>query len=190
MEVTDLLCFRTREEFREWLLENHHCKKFCWITTSRGSIPDAVPYLDAVEEALCFGWIDGTMKKLDDGKLVQRFSPRTKNSNWTELNKERARRLEKLGMMTEAGRRILPDLDAEFEIHPIILDALMEDALVYENFLNFPELYRKVHIYNMHHPMKMNEEEIFEKRLKKFIESTRENKMYGDWNDNGRLIDY
>lgn len=67
MEVTNLLCFSNRKEFREWLSDNHHCEKFCWITTGRGSTPAALPYLDAVEEALCFGWIDSTVKKLPDG---------------------------------------------------------------------------------------------------------------------------
>lgn len=91
-------------------------------------------------------------------------------------------------MMTDAGRTVLPDLDAEFEIHPTVLEALQKDPEVYKNFQEFPELYRRVHIYNIHAALRADEQEIFEKRLKKFIDNTKQNKMCGDWNDGGRLI--
>ena len=189
MEVTGLLEIRTREEFRKWLSNNHDKQRFCWITISKGSTHDSILYLDAVEEAICFGWIDGTIKKSDDGRLVQRFSPRQKKSNWTELNKERARRLERLGLMTDAGRRILPDMDEELVIHPTVHDALKADREVYNNFLKFPELYKRVHLYNIHHALEDGQHEIFQKRLDRFIENTKKNKMYGSWNDDGRLLE-
>lgn len=66
--------------------------------------PDTLPYLDIVEEALCYGWIDSTLKKLPDGRLAQRLSPRRTSSHWTELNRQRCRDLERRGLMTEAGR--------------------------------------------------------------------------------------
>jgi uncharacterized protein YdeI (YjbR/CyaY-like superfamily) len=69
-----------------------------------------LPYLEIVEEALCFGWIDSTLKKLPDGRLVQRLSPRRKGSHWTELNKERCRELESRGLMTDAGRKALKEI--------------------------------------------------------------------------------
>ena len=68
---------------------------------------DALAYIDIVEEALCFGWIDSTNKKLPDGRLAQRLSPRRKGSNWTELNKQRCLDLKQRGLMTEAGRDII-----------------------------------------------------------------------------------
>ena len=64
-------------------------------------------YNDAVEEALCFGWIDSTLKKLPDGRLAQRLSPRRKGSHWTELNRARCKELEERGLMTDAGRAAL-----------------------------------------------------------------------------------
>jgi len=67
-------------------------------------------YLDAAEEALSFGWIDGVKKKTPGSELAQRLSPRSKKSSWTELNKER-RRLEQLGLMRDEGRRFLPGMD-------------------------------------------------------------------------------
>lgn len=151
--------------------------------------PGAIQYLDAVEEALCFGWVDSTKKKLSPTEVAQRLSPRQKKSNWTELNKERIRRLEKLGLMKEEGRRVLPDMRLEsFIIDKEIEARLKEDDQAYQNFLNFPELYRRIRIDTIQ--SYRNEPELFNKRLDKFIKSTKENKMYGQWNDNGRLLDY
>ena len=110
MEITNLLEFTDRCQLREWLITNHHTAKYCWVTVFRTKIPrtDCMPYLDAVEEALCFGWIDSTLKKLPDGRLAQRLSPRTPKSHWTDLNKQRCADLERRGLMTDAGRAALP----------------------------------------------------------------------------------
>ena len=80
------------------------------IVQTQYNKPDTLPYLEIVEEALCFGWIDSTLKKLPDGRLVQRLSPRRKGSHWTELNKERCRNLESRGLMTDAGRKALKEI--------------------------------------------------------------------------------
>ena len=96
MEVTNLLTFTSRQQLREWLEHNHLTEKCCWVACNRSKTPrpDALPYIDIVEEALCFGWIDSTLKKL---------SPRRKGSHWTDLNKERCRQLEAAGLMTASG---------------------------------------------------------------------------------------
>ena len=106
MEITLLLEFSERLQLRDWLKENHASAKECWVTMSRSKNPPSgvLPYLDVVEEALCFGWIDSTLKKLPDGRLAQRLSPRRKKSHWTELNKQRCKELESRGLMTQAGR--------------------------------------------------------------------------------------
>ena len=109
MEITILLEFTQRQQLRDWLQENHASAKECWVVMSRAKNPVGVlPYLDVVEEALCFGWIDSTMKRLPDGRLAQRLSPRRKKSHWTELNKERCRRLIQEGKMTDAGLNVIP----------------------------------------------------------------------------------
>ena len=107
MEIVNLLHFKNRSELRQWLKENHRKEKCCWVVTYRSKCPEwpAIPYIDVVEEALCFGWIDSTLKKLPDGRLAQRLSPRRKNSHWTRLNMERCMDLEARGLMTPAGRR-------------------------------------------------------------------------------------
>ncbi|MBQ9297330.1 MAG: hypothetical protein IJ204_09085 [Paludibacteraceae bacterium] len=109
MEISNLLEYTSRTQLRAWLEANHATSGFCWVTMYRTKIPrtDCMPYLDVVEEALCFGWIDSTVKKLPDGRLAQRLSPRTRNSHWTELNKQRCADLEKRGLMTHAGREAL-----------------------------------------------------------------------------------
>ena len=109
MEVVNLLQFAERGELRQWLMENHAEERCCWVVTYRTKRPEleAIPYIDVVEEALCFGWIDSTLKRLPDGRLAQRLSPRRKDCHWTELNKQRCADLEQRGLMTEAGRREL-----------------------------------------------------------------------------------
>ncbi len=189
MEIENLLRVTTRLALRDWFEENSKTEKFCWVIVSITEQSEVIQYLDAVEEALCFGWIDGIKKKISDTELAQRLSPRKKNSNWTELNKERVRRLYQLGLMKEEGLRVLPDMRPEsFTIDADIKTRLKEDEQLYQNFINFPDLYQRIRIDTIQ--SYKNEPNIFNKRLNKFIENTRENKMYGQWNDNGRLINY
>ncbi len=189
MEIKNLIGVKTRQELRNWLEEHSNTERFCWVIVSMSKQSEVIQYLDAVEEALCFGWIDGIKKKISDTELAQRLSPRNKTSNWTELNKERVRRLDKLGLMKEEGLKILPDMRPEsFTINKDIETCLKEDEQLYRNFIHFPELYRRIRIDTIQ--SYRNEPDTFNKRLDKFIENTRENKMYGQWNDNGRLINY
>lgn len=113
MEVTHLFTFKHRNELRQWLIDNHSTQRECWVVSYRKKQPewDALLYIDIVEEALCFGWIDSTCKKLPDGRLVQRLSPRRKHSHWTQLNKQRCCELERRGLMTPAGLAALPQED-------------------------------------------------------------------------------
>lgn len=180
---------RNRADFRQWLIENHATQKECWIAVKRGKTPpaNALWYLDAVEEALCFGWIDSTLKNVD-GVTLQRFTKRSKNSYWSELNKERCRRLKRLGLMTESGRAACPDLDAEFIIIPEILTVFKSNTSAWANFCKFPTLYQRVRIDNIQRNIACPQ--MFESRLKKLIEASERNEMIGEWNDYNRLLDY
>lgn len=123
------------------------------------------------------------------GVTAQRLTPRKKNSLWSELNKERCRRMEKLGLMTDAGRAVLPDMSPSgFVIDNEILNALQSDTVVWNNFLSFPQLYRRVGIDTIQ--IKKKQSELFQSRLQKFIENTKKGIMYSEWNDNGRLLNY
>ena len=109
MEIGETLYVTTRQDFRKWLAANHNSKKEIWlIQYKKATKKPSLNYVEAVEEALCFGWIDGLEKSMDAERYALRFSPRRPKSNWTETNKERARRLLAEGMMTDAGRATLP----------------------------------------------------------------------------------
>ena len=180
----------SRSDFRRWLTENHDTASEVWVCVRRGKPNDEAVfwYLDAVEEALCFGWIDST-NKLVDGVRMQRFSPRKKNSLWTELNKERVRRLEKLGLMTEAGRAVLPDTNVDNFKPDEDIVAAMKKKRVWTKFCSFPPLYQRIRAYNVAF-YKKRDKEMFDKSLLHLIDETRKGRMFGEWNDCGRLIDY
>lgn len=149
MDFKNLLPAKNRDELRQWLLENHDKEAECWVVVKRGRPVDNETfwYIDAVEEAMCFGWIDSTTKKMDNGITAQRLAPRRKGSVWSELNKERCRRMERLGRMTDAGRAVLPDMsESGFVIDKDILMALQADAEIWENFQKFPPLYQRVRV--------------------------------------------
>ncbi len=103
MEIHNLLDAKSRAELREWLIQNHKTERECWVVVKRGRPTDdnTFWYIDAVEEALCVGWIDSTTKKIADNVTAQKLCPRKPRSNWSELNKERCRRMERLGLMPE-----------------------------------------------------------------------------------------
>lgn len=184
MEITLRLHTHLRQEWRKWLLDNHTSQKEVWLSVTQSDNQQGVLYLDAVEEALCFGWIDSTGKR-EDGVRWQRFSPRRKGSSWTELNKERCKRLERLGLMTDAGRAVIPD--APFVIDNEIVQALKADEVVWRNFSTLPELYVRIRIDNIQ-KLRRRDAEKYRMRLAKFIDNTRQGVMYGEWHDGGRLL--
>ena len=109
MEIGETIYLTTREEFRDWLEKNHKLRKEIWLIQYKKSTQKpSIPYTDAVEEAICFGWIDGLEKGMDDQRFAKRFMRRIPKSNWTEANIERARKMIVEGKMTEAGRALLP----------------------------------------------------------------------------------
>ena len=189
MDFKNLLPAKNRDELRQWFLENYDKENECWVVVKRGRPIDdgTFWYIDAVEEAMCFGWIDSTTKKMDNGITAQRLAPRRKESLWSELNKERCRRMERLGRMTDAGRAVLPDMTEKgFVIDPDVLRALQSDKEVWKNFQKFPPLYQRVRIDTIQ--IKKRQPELFQSRLQKLLENTRKGVMYGEWNDNGRLL--
>jgi len=109
MEIGETIYVATREEFRAWLDENHRIKKEIWlIQYKKVTKKPSLNYDEAVEEAICYGWIDGFKKGMEGDRFATRFTKRRQKSNWTETNKERARRMIEEGKMTEAGKITLP----------------------------------------------------------------------------------
>ena len=184
MQITNILKINTRKDLRDWLMANHDKSTHAWVPVLSKD-PDELSYLAVVEESICFGWIDSTKKRVDD-VFYQRISPRRKSGNWTELNKERARRLIKLGLMMPCGESALPDLSkGSFAIRDDVLKAIKSDAEIYANFQKLPPLYVRVRVDNIQsYPQG---DETYNLRLEKFLQNTKNNKLYGDWNDKGRL---
>ncbi len=186
MEISTTYKPTDRQDWRNWLEKNHALAHEIWLLLADFHGQHlTISYLDAVEEAICFGWIDGIQKRFSPHERAQRFTPRKKRSNWTELNKERARRLVRLGMMTEAGFATLPNLAAEFAVPPDIVEALQREPNAWTHFLTFPELYRRVRIGYIEEVRKNPHE--FHRRLQNFIQKTARNQLFGNWNDGGRL---
>lgn len=191
MEITKTFYPKNRKQWREWLRKNHKSAPDIWlIYYSKSSGKPRVPYNDAVEEALCFGWIDSTMKPVSEGCFAQRFSPRRKNSKLSELNKERVRRLIKARKMTRVGlESIQQHLDEKAKKSPgsdkfrkfimpkDILKELKADALVWKNFQQFPEHYKQIRVGWI--DGSRNRPEAFQKRLQYFLEMTAKNKKFG-----------
>ena len=189
METYNIIDCNSKEEFYDWLKKNHELENECYIKCKKGKIKpnsDEFYYIDAVYMALCFGWIDSTQKVIN-GIRYQRFSPRKKNSHWSELNKARYKWLIKNNLMTKSGYDALPNLEEYFEIDKDILKSLKKDKETWNNFNEFPELYKRIRIGNILREKKGSEP--YNKALKHFLEDTKDNNMYGDWDDNGRLKD-
>ena len=190
MEVTNLLDIHTREELYRWYQENHDKVSDFWLRVNRATADcsGVVRYVDAVEVALCFGWIDSTQKKIDGGKPVQHFTPRRKGSNWCERNLIRCRRLVRLGEMKPAGLAAAPDLDPSlFVFEDWVLDALKADEKAWRNYNSFPETYRRIRVDYVQHYRQTGREEEAQKALQRFVKDCHAGKMQPGWDDFGRL---
>ncbi len=102
--------FKSFEEMYSWLLENSKKEIELYVKVSRQkpeNCVDIISYYEAVEAALCFGWIDSTLRNIN-GKLIQRFSPRQKKTHWTNTNIERCIELNKRGLLTKEGKKACP----------------------------------------------------------------------------------
>lgn len=130
----------TRQQWRDWLTENQSTTKGVWLCSWRTPADGPrCPYPEAVEEAICFGWVDSTSMNLDESRNLQLFTPRRAKSSWTRLNRSRAAEMEERGLMTDAGRAAIaaakssgwwtildtvedlidpPDLVAALDAHP------------------------------------------------------------------------
>lgn len=103
--MSDAIIFTNREEFRKWL--NEHCLSSdgVWLLFSKGSGLKTIKADEALEEALCFGWIDGQMQRIDDNAYKKYFSMRRSKSKWSDKNKALVMKLEERGLMTDFGRK-------------------------------------------------------------------------------------
>jgi len=183
------LLFDNRTDWRQWLGENHDSSDGVWmIYYKKHTKKVCVSYNDAVKEALCYGWIDSIVKTVDKERYKQKYTPRRKNSIWSDLNKTRVKRMIAEGLMTpfglakieEAkkngqwdkayGTKKMPEMPAEFR------EALEKDLIAYTNFMNFAKGYRRDYL---HWYISAKRPETKENRLKQIIEFSRQNKKPG-----------
>ena len=105
MQPNRQLYVTNRDDWRSWLKDNHATEKEIWLVFFKKKTgKPSIPYEDAVEEAICFGWIDSIVKKIDDERYFQKFTPRTDKAGWSAINKIRAERMIQQGRMRMAGR--------------------------------------------------------------------------------------
>lgn len=109
MDIGETLLVTSRQEWRTWLTQHHTSHKEIWLVYyKKTSGKVGITYEESVEEALCFGWIDGAIKGIDAETYAGRFTPRRPKSPWSESNRSRVARLLQEGRMTKAGLAVLP----------------------------------------------------------------------------------
>lgn len=169
--------FENREDWRAWLTDNFDTAPGVWfVFPCKSSGEKSVLYNDAVEEALCFEWIDSTIRSLDKSHKIQRFTPRNPKSTYSQANKERLKWLSANGMIHPVfEKKIQAVLSEPFVFPEDIIDKLEGDKTVWENYRQFPETYKRIRIAYIE-AARMRPEE-FGKRLNHFIAKTRENRM-------------
>lgn len=148
-----------REQWRNWLSENHAAEAGIWLIfyKKETSVP-SIAYEAAVEEALCFGWIDSIIKKIDDERYARKFTPRSVKSVWSALNKKRVNKMIKQGRMTEVGLAKIkaakktglwnkdPRRQISLDVPPEFAKALARNKMARENFDKLAPSYRKHYI--------------------------------------------
>jgi uncharacterized protein YdeI (YjbR/CyaY-like superfamily) len=179
METTKTLYVPDRKSWRAWLRINCRREKEIWLVYYRKETGrPRVPYNDAVEEALCFGWIDSTAKKIDEERFAQRFSPRRPGSEYSQTNKERLRVLIARGMVRKEVLASLGDIDPENYVFPVdVMKALRANKRAHENFEKYSSPYQRIRIAYIDSARQRPEE--FTKRLANFLKLTEQGKQFG-----------
>ena len=185
MEITDVFYPITRAEWRDWLMENHQSASEIWLQRyKKASGKLSITYDDLVEECLCFGWIDGLVKKYDAESNVQRITPRRKKSFLSELNRQRVWKLQRDNLILPAGIAAIEDQigspEDPLEIPDWIRKELQADPDVWETFQSFSHYYKRLKVGWIREcgttPSRIAEAH---KRLNYLIKMTAQGKRYG-----------
>jgi uncharacterized protein YdeI (YjbR/CyaY-like superfamily) len=159
MDPEKAVSFQKKTQWRTWLEKNHMVVKEVWLLHyKKSSGKQCLNHVDAVEEALCFGWIDSTLKKIDDERFILKFSPRKPKSVWSKINKEKAEQLIAEGKMTAAGFQAIEVAkkqglwDAAYtnkikeRLPSDLKNALLENKVAWKHFQRFANSYRNMYI--------------------------------------------
>jgi len=179
LQQKSLLEVRDRAAWRTWLHKNHKSAKEVWLVYyKKSSGKPRIAYNDAVEEALCFGWIDSNVRSVDDQRFAQRFSPRNPKSSFSPANQERLRRLIAEGKVERSVLASLPALSApRFVVARDILQAIKADKNAWANYRKLSPSYKRVRIGFIEGARNRPAE--FQKRLRYFIKMTAKGKQFG-----------
>jgi len=179
MKISKTLYVPDRKSWRGWLRKNFRKEKEIWLVYYRKDAgKPRVPYNDAVEEALCFGWIDSTVKKLDKDRFAQRYSPRIPRSEYSQTNKERLQHLIARGKVRKNILARMGDIAPENYVFPAdIMKVLRTNRLAHENFKKFSAPYQRIRIAYIDRARLQPLE--FKKRLDNFLKLTEQNKQFG-----------
>ena len=179
LNVGKTLYVTDRQTWRAWLADHYDKEKEIWLLyPKKASGRPRILYNDAVEEALCFGWIDSTAKRIDNDTYAQRFSPRNPKSPYSEANKARLRRLVKENMVIPSVKAAVQDIIEEaFVIPPNILEALKANKKTWENFQEFSIQYQRIRVAYVESASNRPDE--FKKRLNNLIKKTEKKKQFG-----------
>jgi uncharacterized protein YdeI (YjbR/CyaY-like superfamily) len=179
MDIGKTLYARDREDWRQWLEANFNTEKEIWlIYPTKDSSKPRIRYNDAVEEALSFGWIDSTVKRIDEHSSAQRFSPRNPDSEYSQANKERLKWLVKEGRIHLSIRESVQNaLRTEFVFPVDILQAIKRNRKAWKNFQKFSPAYQRIR--TAYIDGARNRPDEFQKRLNNFIKKAEQNKLIG-----------
>ena len=166
-----------RQEWRQWLVSNFESAREVWfVFPTKASGEVGVAYNDAVEEALCFGWIDGVAGTLDPLHQLRRFTPRRKGSPYSRPNIERLIWLNEQGLLHPSVRTSVADLiTLPFQFPADIIATLQQDQKVWEHYCAFSEPYKRIRVAYIDAARKRPAE--FKRRLENFIAKTRQNRL-------------
>ncbi len=179
LDELNLLEVSDRAEWRRWLRKNRRLATEVWLVYYRkGSGKERIPYNDAVEEALCFGWIDSIVRSIDNESFAQRFSPRKPKTPYSPANVERLQRLLAAGKVSKDVLATLPALkEPKLVVAKDILEAIKADKDAWANYRKLSPGYKRIRIGFIEGAR--NQPAEFQKRLRYFIKMTAKGKMFG-----------
>jgi uncharacterized protein YdeI (YjbR/CyaY-like superfamily) len=179
MEPGRTLYAKDRRQWRRWLEANFDKEKEIWLVYPyKHTGRPRISYNDAVEEALSFGWIDSTVKRLDPDSTAQRFSPRRPGAQFSQANKERLRWLLERGAVHPSAKASAEEaVKTEFEFPEDIVEAVSKDPAAWRNYQGFSPAYRRIRVAYIEGARARPAE--FRKRLSNFITRTAQNKLIG-----------
>jgi uncharacterized protein YdeI (YjbR/CyaY-like superfamily) len=179
MKIGEKLYVVKRSDWRKWLREHYKTNKEIWLVYyKKGTGKPRIEYNDAVEEALCFGWIDSIVRTIDEERFAQRFSPRKPGSKYSPANKERLRSLLKKNRVIKEVRESLEGLEEEEVVMPDdILREIEANQQAWKNFQQFSDSYKRIRIGFIEGARNRPAE--FRKRLAYFIRMTEQGKQFG-----------